>query len=966
MSQEQQQLSRCSRGRQASGFLAGGSLTPSQGEEFSLHSKARLLSDTACSASSRSQRQQGGALMKPKSFLPFRPSDERSSTQRTPVRSGGAGTPAAAGAASTPVFSAQAYHIKEARNEDGGFMSCVNGRHNCDCESLSRSPRAACDLTMPPAQSASKAVDKSGEQPNVIGTSSLPAAAEADLRADSHVSADSASTNGPPVGSSMTVSRNMPMSTATGGLTASDPFTQRPLSMSRRGAGNGSDGLKTSAGGALPFSRNDGAMPACAGTPLVGCRSGSLHTSSSSAVAKNTTTPPPPARLHLLPRDLFSSSTPAARAISPPHLSRRWNRHTRNTAAGNTRAARVAPAALQQSPSSQSICEGPASDVTSSVSTAPSAQGLTGAGSAGPLLVTPALSHGDSSTSPHQHLPLLSASNSSQSRAPVMTVAKEDSTESIENLSETASSASPAPRFHTQSPPLLQPGVPVLANASSPALADRHASSVTTAVDTLSVVQLHTVPLPLRNFGATCYLNAVVQCLLCTPGLLRTLDKDRQRIVHEWEVERLSATTRAPGNAHRRSCAERKAPATSSLIDLGTARPAHRIPVPQLLLSLKAACAACNGEFMSNGQNDAHEFLITLLGVIDREVHRGKPGSYEAVKDVEGEKKSDAYERWVRRLRQENNSTVYDFFGGVTGSTVKCASCQLISYRFAALLDISLPITYRSRSYSGKAASASSSETHEDIPRAGGAAAVDELLREMFFSERGEFLSGAMQVTCDRCKKLRDKTIWHSMEQWPPVLILHLKRFNNAGVKNEAAVVFPYTFRPFEAVKYQLYAICCHRGTSSYGHYTSYTYVQGQGEASAACHSAPAAAESSESSEPSWRGTNEGHAVSTQKLQDSDRANGFSRENGDGVEGRSEGSSRNRNGKADGNSWRSTEETTARAGRWYLCNDDKITEVRALDVLSMTKEAYILFYFRVDGRRARNASSRASVQGECP
>ncbi|KAG5466277.1 hypothetical protein LSCM4_01423 [Leishmania orientalis] len=949
-SDQQQQLSHRSRERRASGFVAGGNRSHSLSDEFSPNSQARLLSDTACNASSRAQPQRNGAFMKQKSLLRSRSSVVRSSAQRTPLRSDGAAATPAAAAAIT-VLAARSYPSKgaPARNEEGSMMSSVSGRYNCDCGSLGGSLRDLCSLTTPLAHSVVDVANNRDELPSVVCTDSSPAAQKAHLHADSNVPADTTSMKGPLLGFSMTASRNVPWSAENEGLTLFHSCSQRSLSMSRRVAERRSAGVDSING-----SMSTSARPSQSGYQGGG---GSLRVCPSDIAARNTATPSPPARLNLPPSNLYPSSTPAARTISPPNLSRRWSRTIRTTATCSKPDSSNALASLRRSPSLYSGCTGTSSDVTSAVSAAPSAQGLTGADPAGPVLVTLSLPRGDNSISPRQQHPLLSASTSSQSHVAVQSVTEKKSAECTATLSGNTSSSFHTPRLQPQLQSLQQSGAAVMVNASSPAAAalpDRHASTGASATGAFSAVQLHSAPIPLRNFGSTCYLNSVVQCLLCTPGLLRTLDDDRQRIVHEWEVGRLSKTKRAPGSAQRRSCAERKAPATSSLIDLGTARPAHCIPVPQLLLSLKAACAKQNNEFMSNGQNDAHEFLITLLGVIDKEVRRSKPGSYEAFRDVEDEKKSDAYARWLQRLQQENNSTVYDFFGGVTGCTVKCASCLLISYRFEALLDISLPITYRDHTHSGKTANALSCEKRGGRARAEGLATVDELLREMFFSESGEFLSGPMQVTCDRCKKLRNKTIWHSMEQWPPVLVLHLKRFNNAGLKNEAAVVFPYTFRPFEHVNYQLYGICCHRGTSSYGHYTSYIYVQETDEAGTARKSASAvAAEHPSSSKPSRKSTNSHPTAPPRELQDSGRADGVGRANGDGGEGVGEGRIRKGNGRVDEKSESVTVAATT-TGRWYLCNDDIITEVTASDVLSMTKEAYILFYRRVDDRRAKS------------
>ncbi|KPI90273.1 putative ubiquitin hydrolase putative cysteine peptidase Clan CA family C19 [Leptomonas seymouri] len=450
-----------------------------------------------------------------------------------------------------------------------------------------------------------------------------------------------------------------------------------------------------------------------------------------------------------------------------------------------------------------------------------------------------------------------------------------------------------------------------------------------------AIIKLHHSPISMRNFGSTCYLNSMVQCLLHTPGLLQSLDKDRQRIIGEWEVKKGGKFD----EAHRRSCAERNAPATSALLDLGTMKPKQDTPTSQLLLSLKAACGECNEEFTGNGQNDAHEFLITLLGVIDKEVCRSKPEAYQTIKDVENECKRDAYARWTERLRQENNSTIYDFFGGVTGSTVQCAACSLITYRFEALLDVSLPMAYNCGPRAAARLSASEGKNGKTRPEE--VVAVDLLLHDSFFSDRGEFLSGPMQVTCDRCKRLCDKTIWSTIEQWPPILVLHLKRFNNAGVKNESAVIFPYTFCPYGRVKYQLYGVCCHRGTASFGHYTSYVLA----ESDAATVEAP-------QREP---GSCNGDSARTRNGDHTDGTGAFCSPP-TGSFACSSDHHFDLGEKCDLPYGKNTQHVkthgsgrggdAGKPGKWYFCNDESITTVTASEVVSKTKEAYVLFYRR--------------------
>lgn len=886
----------------------------------------------------------------------------KSSTAFSPVkrRSPKPSAPGATAAASTaapapPVLAFRKYKTTEttARDADGNTAPNENGGHGDDRRPLGASPGDLQNFTTSLERKSLTAINRSAELPCVLGTDSPSAAQASSPHEDSHGCQDSVLIKEPLTGASVSTSCEALSSGANERANVVNTDALQPLRRPSRAAENGSPESDTAAAEESLCSQTGGGAFKNADTAKHRAGDGSLRLCSSNAATQKTTSPPR-ARLNQPSKDICPSSPSTAEGISPPNVSENLDGTIKPTAmienadSSNVLVSRPLSA-------SHSLSKGSADDATSIASAGQAVQGRDEAGAARVLLVVPELSPRNGSSPPHQSLSHVDRPPPLHSRAGVTAMGERNNTDSIDSFSDKGSLASRTLGLKPQAPP-VQPSESAEANKTSLSTSNRSFSFVSAkAVSALSISRLHAAPIPLRNFGATCYLNAVVQCLLCTPDLLRTLNNDRKRIVREWERRYRSEGERKSDDAQRRSCAEGKAPATSSLIDLGTAHPVHHIPVPQLLLSLKAACAEYNKEFSSNGQKDAHEFLITLLGVIDKEVSRSKSDSQETFKDFEDEKKSDAYARWVSWMQQESNSTVYDVFGGITGCTVKCSSCELTSYRFEVLLHISLPISYRSRSQGGRTAIQLSNRELDDQEEPKQVAAVDELLREMFFSKRGESLNGPMQLKCDRCKQRRDKRLWYSMEYWSPILVLHLKRFNNAGVKNEAAVVFPYTFHPHRYVKYQLYGVCCHRGTSSSGHYTAYTYVEEEGKKAVVRKKALAVAAVSNSYQSALKGARCDRIVSPLTLLGGGDtgifawSNGVSVRNGGSmVRAGSDTFSQKGNGRADGKDQARSAGKTAKTGKWYLCNDRNITEVTAPDVLSMTKEAYILFYRRVD------------------
>ncbi|CAM43453.2 putative ubiquitin hydrolase [Leishmania braziliensis MHOM/BR/75/M2904] len=958
----QQRFSHDSRGRPSSGFTAADRKLRSQSQKLSHSPQTSLISNTPSNPALHSPRQQSVVVTEQTSLLHSRTSIVSSSAQDASVRKHGSG--ATGGTAAEPsALVLRTHRVKgvSARKTDGSLTPSAKSQYSFGCDSPRASPR---DVDVPTILSSHRtptASIKGHELSSVVSTDSPSVARRGNQQADVIGRTDSGSTKGALIGASTTGSRDAPSVMANEWPSVLNTSVHRSLRRSMLGAEKGSTRLGSAAAVALSSSQAGSAGIENIATTRGSDGGGgsSLRTYPSNTATKNTAMPPSAAHLSNAPNGKYSSSTSAELPVSSPGLSQQPSATSRTTVVGSSTDSPNMIASPRPSPHSQTTRTGFAADAPPAVSAAQGAQGVSGRDTAKSLLVTPSSSLSNTLAQPHQLLPLSDPSPSPGSQTATTTRATKNKAENAETSSDAASSSCASrPKPRPLSLQQLKPSVMTDASSSS-ALKSCDGPASTEEVLSLSVNQRHSAPIPLRNFGATCYLNSIVQCLLCTPGLLRALINDRERIVHEWEVEHLSPTKRASSKAHRRSCAERNVPATSSLVDLYTAHPAPPIPASKLLLNLKESCASSNDEFSSNGQKDAHEFLLTLLGVIHKEVCHSKPDVCEVFREVEDETKWEAYARLVRRLQQENNSTIYRFFGGITGCTIQCAKCHLVSYRFEAQLVISLPLTYRLPTLGSKIIMKCTSGRRDGKTQAEGSIAVDEMLREMFFSERGELLNGPMQVTCDRCKKLRDKTIWYSMEQWPPILVLHLKRFNNAGVKNESAVVFPYTFCSIENLEYQLYSVCCHRGSASFGHYTSYAYVQEEDEAAETDkNAATAATVVSDLFQFPLASMNSERLFSPRERQPTGCVGGFvtsdsiSKENGTDSKGASETHRRNGNRKVNGKDEPLPEETESKTGKWYLCNDNHITEVTAPDVLSMTKEAYILFYRRVDGRHA--------------
>ena len=145
---------------------------------------------------------------------------------------------------------------------------------------------------------------------------------------------------------------------------------------------------------------------------------------------------------------------------------------------------------------------------------------------------------------------------------------------------------------------------------------------------------------------------------------------------------------------------------------------------------------------------------------------------------------------------------------GQLKSTLKCLSCGHRSVTFDPFWDLSIPIP-SSRVFLGPVK-------------------LEHCL-EVFTQE--ETLQGDEKPYCEGCKTHQNCTKRFTIEKFPDVLVIHLKRFStDERGKLRTTVEFPltgfevgvYADEPIKHCSYNLYGISNHFGTAFSGHYIGY------------------------------------------------------------------------------------------------------------------------------------------------
>ncbi|KAK0406596.1 hypothetical protein QR680_018676 [Steinernema hermaphroditum] len=292
----------------------------------------------------------------------------------------------------------------------------------------------------------------------------------------------------------------------------------------------------------------------------------------------------------------------------------------------------------------------------------------------------------------------------------------------------------------------------------------------------------------LWNYGATCYMNSALQCLVAIPELTQFFAQRRYR-------EELNITSK--------KFEGQLAVAYKALLEEMEA--ANGAIVPDGLRNL---IKKYEGRFNNNEQQDAQEFLSFFLDELHEDLNRVVKKPYieysESILQTHAEMGREAWENH----RKREDSVVVDLAHLQVKYKRTCTTCSTESVRFesAASLTLELP------------------EEEMFSPHISLFDCIEKHTSEELLGEDNAWF-------CPQCQKMQEAKLKTDLWKLPKILILHLKRFRfcgNANSKIESTVTFPLKgFKLLdnsedETCVYDLVGVCNHVGSDvNNGHYTA-------------------------------------------------------------------------------------------------------------------------------------------------
>ena len=302
----------------------------------------------------------------------------------------------------------------------------------------------------------------------------------------------------------------------------------------------------------------------------------------------------------------------------------------------------------------------------------------------------------------------------------------------------------------------------------------------------------------LNNIGATCYMNASLQCLSNTKELTEFFlnnykDKNKKKHIITYEYYELIKNLWNEKNNNK----------------------------PYSPYSFKDVLSQENELFAGIQANDSKDLINFLIERLHQELNVIKENNNnENFYQVNQLNENEALQFFLKDFTSNFNSIISKLFYGILETKSQCKGCNIIKFNFQLYSFLEFPLQHINQYFynNGKRPLFTQDGKNPDVD-----------LYECFeYNRKIDLMNGENQMYCNICNKLCDATYTNFIYSGPNYLIINLNR--GRGAVYECKVNFPEQLNLFNYVSYkhgitayELYAVICHLGPSSMsGHFVAY------------------------------------------------------------------------------------------------------------------------------------------------
>ena len=302
----------------------------------------------------------------------------------------------------------------------------------------------------------------------------------------------------------------------------------------------------------------------------------------------------------------------------------------------------------------------------------------------------------------------------------------------------------------------------------------------------------------LNNIGATCYMNATLQCLSNTKELTEFFlnnykDKNKKKHIITYEYYELIKNLWNEKNNNK----------------------------PYSPYSFKDVLSQENDLFAGIQANDSKDLINFLIERLHQELNVIKEkNNNENFYQINQLNENEALQFFLKDFTSSFNSIISKLFYGILETKSQCKGCNMIKFNFQLYSFLEFPLQHINQYFynNGKRPLFTQDGKNPDVD-----------LYECFeYNRKIDLMNGENQMYCNICNKLCDATYTNFIYSGPNYLIINLNR--GRGAVYECKVNFPEQLNLFNYVSYkhgitayELYAVICHLGPSSMsGHFVAY------------------------------------------------------------------------------------------------------------------------------------------------